>query len=122
MIGDIMKKNILITYNKNKDPEMLLCSDIINILKEKNCNILAIDENISNNFNVDLIGEDAFCALDLVILLGGDGTVLDFARKYGKYEIPIFAVNLGRVGALAIASVDNYTYFCSTLLLQTWQR
>ena len=102
------KKNILITYNYNKDKKLTLCSSVISILKEKNCDIYTIDDKIGEQFNIDVISEELFYNLDLAIILGGDGTILDFERHYGKYSVPIFAINLGRVGALAIANLDNY--------------
>ncbi len=43
----------------------------------------------------------------LIIVLGGDGTLLSAARAVGSHEIPLFAVNLGSLGFLAAISVDN---------------
>ncbi len=43
----------------------------------------------------------------LVIVLGGDGTLLSAARSVGHRQIPLFAVNLGSLGFLAAITVDN---------------
>ncbi len=46
---------------------------------------------------------------DLVIVLGGDGTLLSAARVVAGREIPLFAVNLGHLGFLtAIPSEDLF--------------
>lgn len=44
---------------------------------------------------------------DRVIVLGGDGTMLGVARSLGSHQIPIIAVNLGKLGYLADFSVRD---------------
>ncbi len=45
--------------------------------------------------------------LDMVIALGGDGTILSAARSVGTDSIPIFGVNLGKLGFLAEFAPDE---------------
>lgn len=43
----------------------------------------------------------------LMIVLGGDGTLLSAARAMGAHQVPLFAVNLGNLGFLTAISVGE---------------
>ena len=59
--------------------------------------------NLSKFFSRDELADGA----DLMIVLGGDGTLLSAARAVAGRDIPIFAVNLGRLGFLTSISSDD---------------
>jgi len=50
--------------------------------------------------------------IDLAIVMGGDGTMLNIARELIDHRVPLIGVNQGRLGFLADVSVDT---MCATL-------
>ena len=52
--------------------------------------------------------------VDLVIVLGGDGSILRAARRMGEVQRPVLGVNCGHLGFLAALSPDDF--------LDVWSR
>ena len=46
-------------------------------------------------------------AVDLAIVLGGDGTMLNIARTLSLCQVPLIGVNQGRLGFLTDLTLDN---------------
>ena len=84
--------------------------DLVIMLGEKNYDIYVVaDLHEYMNPSMDLTDikvlsgqkELQEARIDMVITLGGDGTILGAASLIGELEIPILGINLGRLGFLA---------------------
>ena len=80
---------------------------------------LYIDESSSyKNQLVKAVTHEQFIEnVDLIIVFGGDGTLLNSARQYLEYEIPILGVNMGNVGFLTDLKIDNFDATVKDILM-----
>ena len=100
-------KKIAIVFNSLKDNELINTKKVINILKNRA--EVYIDEAYKHlGFNVNYVQyEQLFVYSDLMIVLGGDGTILQIATMCAKNNIPVLGINLGRIGFMTEAEPDN---------------
>lgn len=60
------------------------------------------------NINAEFLqDEQAYCECDAVITIGGDGTILHSAKLCARHDKPILGFNLGRMGFLATAEINE---------------
>jgi len=65
--------------------------------------------------------ESAANGADVVVVLGGDGTVLRAAELARASDAPLFGVNLGHVGFLAEAEPDDVSAVIAAILNRQWE-
>lgn len=58
---------------------------------------------------------------EILVVLGGDGTILKAVELSHGYDIPILGINLGRVGFLAEAEVTDVNSAVETIVNKTWE-
>jgi NAD+ kinase len=64
------------------------------------CRICADSVKIADHNKLAISEDELKKSCDIIITLGGDGSMLASARAFGKYGIPIIGVNLGKLGFL----------------------
>ena len=54
--------------------------------------------------------------MDMLVILGGDGTLLHVAARAGELDIPVVGINLGDLGFLTEVAADEMYHALSTIL------
>jgi NAD+ kinase len=82
---------------------------LVQWLRGRNIDVLVDQETYDCvNPGVPSVAREELAAqVDLMIVLGGDGTLLSAARALGNQKVPILAVNLGGLGFLTSVTLDE---------------
>lgn len=97
-----MKKFVLIT-NKQKDADLSVTHRVVSHLEKHGaiCHVLA---DLGSEYEeIPNLAPDTEC----IIVIGGDGTILQTARVVAEKKIPIIGINKGTLGFLADVEVAN---------------
>jgi NAD+ kinase len=96
-------------FAKVHDPRCLgIASDLINWLEEKGCTPLP-EAQLTRQLGYPKALSDAEVRdqAELVVVLGGDGTLISVARLFSGRDVPILGVNLGSLGFLTEITVEE---------------
>ncbi len=102
-------KSFYVVTNITKDPEYALTNSVVKYLEKKGCycGFLPFSRGFTpgddKNVDPDQIPEH----VEAIIVLGGDGTLLQTARDTYLRGIPIIGVNLGDMGYLTDIREDD---------------
>ncbi len=97
--------------NAKKEKAIKVAEKILSILSERGYKVLLEkigDPSLPPKFNEYFVDDEIFLkSVDLIIVLGGDGTFLRASRKAVEYDIPILGVDLGGLGFLSEIDVED---------------
>jgi|SRR5579871_206525 len=104
-----MIRSVGIICKPIKDMARTVVPPLIAWLSQRNIHVI-VDKETQACINGDTTGlsrEELAGKIDLLIALGGDGTLLSAARALGGHRIPTLPVNLGGLGFLTSVTLDE---------------
>jgi NAD+ kinase len=107
-------KRIGIIAKQNKPEAVTITGRLVEWLQPKGIEVY-IEEGIGRYINPNLTRpflnavkkEEIPFHAEMIIVLGGDGTLLSVARLVGSHEVPILGVNLGGLGFLTEITLEE---------------
>lgn len=100
-------RDILVFFNQNK---------VDLVIEESFLTILYEEEILKKEYKTFSSHKDLDSSFDLLISIGGDGTILRAVTYVRNSGIPIIGINAGRLGFLAKVQKDNIEVFLQLIL------
>lgn len=100
-------KDIFVFFNSNK-VEMIIEDDFLKILHEKKI--------IQKEYKTFTSHTELDSSFDMLISIGGDGTILRAAALVRNSGVPILGINAGRLGFLATVQKENISEFMQFII------
>ena len=101
-----MKKAIVIP-NSLKDENLLLTSKVVKKLNEIGIAVYLNSEYSSSGIADVVYYHDLPCDAEVIIVIGGDGSIIDASCIGLVLDLPLVGINLGKVGYLATLDPDR---------------
>ena len=114
-------KTIGLIINSYKEQIVQIGRQVITLLREQNVNVLAMGEE-AEALALNAVSAETFCnEAQMVLVIGGDGTMLRAARTVYSKEIPILGINQGYLGFLTEVEVEHLDKAIAQLLSGNYQ-
>lgn len=118
----VMKLKLGIFPNETKSVVFTVLAELIEVAKDNNISIV-LPNKLATKFNcksydVKHISKND---MDIAVSLGGDGTLLRMTKYVAKSEIPVFGINLGKLGFLTEVEVIDIKKAIKNLAIKKYK-
>ena len=109
-------KTVHVVCKREKEDALRIAQDVVMRFGGQ-CDIMIEEEaarqiGYTRTFEMEQVGREA----DLIVVLGGDGTLLSVSRHGKGAEVPILGVNLGSLGFLTETSIEEFAATLANVL------
>jgi NAD+ kinase len=106
-------KRILLCPNTERDPDLLVSRRLLNELRKRSIEtgIYLPFDPVPDGLSADdlLLGEpgEIMRDVELLICLGGDGTMLRMSKLAARYNVPMLGINMGHLGFITELELEE---------------
>lgn len=118
-----MSKTIGIIVNREKEGAVQYARSMIQWLEEKESRVLVTNWLGKRIHRDDLVADKKQMGeiSNLVISLGGDGTLCRAARDFAPHEVPLLGINFGGLGFLTEIPISRYRQGLKKILAEDYR-
>ena len=110
-------KNFLVITNKYKDNELSVTHRVVDYLKDKDAECHVLSDLGSQYEELPEFANDVDC----ILVIGGDGTMLQAARVVAGKKIPMIGINKGTLGFLTEIEIGELEDALGQILSDDYQ-
>ena len=104
-------RNIAVIPNVNKDTDLSVTAKVVDTLTACGAVVYLEDKFSGTYIKKCRFYSDFPSDAELIVVVGGDGSMLDASVVAIEFDIPIIGVNMGKVGYLSEVEPDNLEVF-----------
>ncbi len=102
--NNIIPKSVAIAYQPNLNESVSTAKNIAAFLHEQN-----VEHTFESSIHAEELSQKSRNGeFDLMIVVGGDGTMLRAGRIFGPVKLPILGINLGNFGFLIEVQINEW--------------
>ncbi len=118
MVKKLKFQNVAIYSSLNDKRINSIADQLIEVLSSQGVNYLfPASSKIGSKFTKKSYTDKTIARRsDLIIAIGGDGTLLSAARNFGFFEVPVLGINLGNLGFLTDIAPSDLTFAVNKIL------
>ncbi len=116
-------KAVGIIPNWHKNNSSIVVEKMKNFFSQHHVNLLIAEDKQVDFYSNDSLSEQLkewYEQLRLIIVVGGDGTILRVARDLACWDVPVLGINLGQKGFLAEIEVEQMERFLQYIVSEQY--